>query len=68
MDAFALVNSGINFILYCAMSRQFRTTFAQLFRPQALARWLPVPLRDGVHGGETDANGLTGDKTQMTQV
>ncbi|KAG8298528.1 myosuppressin receptor activity protein [Homalodisca vitripennis] len=39
MDILALINSAINFILYCAMSRQFRTTFSVLFRP----RWLPVP-------------------------
>lgn len=68
MDALALVNSAINFILYCAMSRQFRTTFAQLFRPRLLAKWLPVPLKEAMPLGDTDANGLVGDKTQMTQV
>lgn len=31
MDFMALVNSGINFILYCTMSRQFRQTFKELF-------------------------------------
>ena len=31
MDIAALVNNGINFILYCAMSRQFRQTFLELF-------------------------------------
>lgn len=31
MDIAALVNNGINFILYCAMSLQFRQTFLQLF-------------------------------------
>ncbi|XP_077284094.1 G-protein coupled receptor dmsr-1-like [Arctopsyche grandis] len=61
MDIFALVNSAINFILYCTMSRQFRATFAQLFRP----RWLPVSQNDG--DGDGDANGGA-DKTQMTQV
>ncbi|XP_059225597.1 uncharacterized protein LOC106091488 [Stomoxys calcitrans] len=42
MDILALINSSINFILYCSMSRQFRTTFALLFRPKFLDRWLPV--------------------------
>lgn len=60
MDIFALVNSAINFILYCTMSRQFRATFAQLFRP----RWLPISQHDG--DGD-DVNGAA-DKTQMTQV
>lgn len=32
MDALALLNGAINFILYCSMSRQFRTTFGQLIR------------------------------------
>nr|XP_040569440.1 G-protein coupled receptor dmsr-1-like [Lepeophtheirus salmonis] len=31
MDAMALINSSINFILYCAMSQQFRKTFIQTF-------------------------------------
>ncbi|XP_013407406.1 sex peptide receptor-like [Lingula anatina] len=31
MDIIALTNSGINFILYCTMSKQFRTTFIELF-------------------------------------
>lgn len=31
LDILALINSGINFILYCCMSRLFRTTFAKIF-------------------------------------
>jgi hypothetical protein len=31
MDLLALINSAINFILYCTMSRQFRKTFVKLF-------------------------------------
>ncbi|XP_045501803.1 G-protein coupled receptor dmsr-1-like [Colias croceus] len=34
MDALALLNGAINFILYCAMSKQFRTTFRQIIRAQ----------------------------------
>ena len=30
MDIAALVNNAINFVLYCAMSRQFRQTFVEL--------------------------------------
>src|SRR5690349_21160946 len=33
MDILALINSGINFILYCSMSKQFRDHFARLFIP-----------------------------------
>lgn len=32
MDALALLNGAINFVLYCSMSRQFRTTFGQMIR------------------------------------
>nr|CAD7456137.1 unnamed protein product [Timema tahoe] len=40
MDMLALLNGAINFILYCSMSRQFRTTFGQLFKPRSmLAKW-----------------------------
>ncbi|KAH8366075.1 hypothetical protein KR093_008857, partial [Drosophila rubida] len=42
MDVLALVNSSINFILYCSMSKQFRSTFTLLFRPKFLDKWLPV--------------------------
>merc|ERR1719410_1542852 len=31
MDMMTLVNCMINFILYCTMSRQFRTTFRKIF-------------------------------------
>lgn len=40
MDILALLNSSINFILYCSMSRQFRQTFILLFCPRRLGRCL----------------------------
>ncbi|KAJ4437063.1 hypothetical protein ANN_17198 [Periplaneta americana] len=66
MDILALINSAINFILYCAMSRQFRSTFSILFRPSVLDRWLLVPQ----HNGNGDNNGCTtaNNMTQVTQV
>jgi Serpentine type 7TM GPCR chemoreceptor Srw. len=66
MDILALINSAINFILYCAMSRQFRSTFSALFRPSMLDRWLLVPQ----HNGKGDNNGCTtaNNMTQVTQV
>ncbi|XP_063227091.1 G-protein coupled receptor dmsr-1-like [Bacillus rossius redtenbacheri] len=55
MDILALVNSAVNFILYCSMSRQFRATFSQVFRPRLLRRpAVPPP------SGATN--------TQVTQV
>jgi len=30
LDIIALVNNGINFLLYCTMSKQFRDTFVQV--------------------------------------
>ncbi|XP_023166664.1 sex peptide receptor-like [Drosophila hydei] len=47
MDILALINSSINFILYCSMSRQFRSTFTLLFRPRWLDKWLPLSQHDG---------------------
>jgi hypothetical protein len=49
MDILALINSAINFAIYCAMSRQFRTTFTVLFRP----RWMAVPTVDNGHNNQT---------------
>ncbi|CAH4030595.1 unnamed protein product [Pieris brassicae] len=51
MDALALLNGAINFVLYCSMSRQFRMTFRQLMWRAQLHRW-PPPLpshSDGLH-------------------
>lgn len=42
LDILALINSSVNFILYCTMSRQFRKTFALLFTPRWLKKWAPV--------------------------
>ncbi|XP_049765773.1 G-protein coupled receptor dmsr-1-like [Schistocerca cancellata] len=49
MDALALLNSAVNFILYCSMSRQFRQTFSQLFRPRAFDRWMPIDFTGNGH-------------------
>lgn len=38
MDILALINSAINFILYCIMSRQFRVTFQTVFWPKYFSR------------------------------
>lgn len=38
LDILALINNGINFILYCSMSKQFRDTFVSVFHLDALGR------------------------------
>jgi len=38
LDILALINNGINFILYCSMSKQFRDTFVSVFRLDVVAR------------------------------
>ncbi|KAK3915628.1 Sex peptide receptor [Frankliniella fusca] len=62
MDILALINSAINFMVYCCMSRQFRNTFNQLFRPRLLGTWIAVPQHN-----RHDDNGHTVGVT-MTQV
>ncbi|XP_014203444.1 sex peptide receptor [Copidosoma floridanum] len=65
MDILALINSAINFILYCAMSRQFRQTFNQLFcRWKLFGRWSPVPQHAENNNGHTTNHTVT----QVTQV
>lgn len=65
-DVLALINSAINFILYCTMSRQFRITFKLLFWPRFLNRWLPVSSQEELNRCEMrEANGHT---TTVTQV
>lgn len=44
MDILALVNSAVNFIIYCSMSRQFRDTFAFLFLTRwSKGKWSAIP-------------------------
>lgn len=42
MDLMALVGSAVNFVLYCSMSRQFRSTFTRLAR-----KMLPIGRAQG---------------------
>lgn len=67
MDILALINSAINFILYCAMSLQFRETFKILFRPKILDRWTEVPQNDDNQNG-SGAKDNNGCVTQISQV
>ncbi|XP_034835270.1 G-protein coupled receptor dmsr-1-like [Maniola hyperantus] len=55
MDALALLNGAINFVLYCAMSRQFRMTFRQLMWRAHLHRWPPPQAShsDAVNSAKT---------------
>ncbi|XP_076234851.1 G-protein coupled receptor dmsr-1 [Calliopsis andreniformis] len=48
MDILALLNGAINFILYCSMSRQFRATFGQLFKPKIMKKWQPATQQTDV--------------------
>lgn len=70
MDILALLNSAINFILYCSMSRQFRTTFTVLFRPKFIDKWIPVAQDDEENNlGRTDiGKDNNGHTTVVTQV
>ena len=55
MDILALINNGINFLLYCAMSKQFRETFIRIFlnpvrtrRDKILGKFSLVPQTQNV--------------------
>lgn len=42
MDLLALINNGVNFILYCTMSRQFRKTFQKTFCCNCICFFRPI--------------------------
>ncbi|CAG5125723.1 unnamed protein product [Candidula unifasciata] len=47
LDIMALINNSVNFVLYCTMSKQFRTTFAAIFcpsQPSSRPGWLKMKL------------------------
>jgi hypothetical protein len=68
MDFLALLNSSINFILYCSMSRQFRETFANIFLPKCCLEKASSRSSDGLI--EMDSRGQieTIQDTQMTMT
>ncbi|XP_070508000.1 G-protein coupled receptor dmsr-1-like [Chironomus tepperi] len=70
MDFLALLNSSINFILYCSMSRQFRDAFTKIFLPRCLVR-TQRRIANGNGFAEVDSHGRhveTMHETQMTQL
>ncbi|KAK3101716.1 hypothetical protein FSP39_005785 [Pinctada imbricata] len=63
MDLLVLINSAINFILYCIMSQQFRDTFRSLFSCFVCDI---VPMRN--HGFKQNGLSYSTVKTEVTQV
>ncbi|CAG5132474.1 unnamed protein product [Candidula unifasciata] len=51
MDILVLINSAVNFILYCIMSKQFRDTFINVFFAKCLPRFLHR-LKQHPNGGD----------------
>lgn len=66
-DFLALINSSINFILYCTMSRQFRATFSNIFLPKCLKKFTN---EDRLMEMDSRGNQIETmqDETQMTQL
>ena len=64
MDLLVLINSAINFILYCIMSQQFRDTFINLFLYKGLKNISNIS-HNGRHNGCTSYSTV---KTEATQV
>lgn len=68
MDFLALLNSSINFILYCTMSRQFRDTFTQIFIPRALHRVVAHDATNGAVGGGVRMKKIGGKSAGFTAI
>ncbi|XP_005098320.1 sex peptide receptor [Aplysia californica] len=68
IDMMALTNNSVNFVLYCTMSTQFRTTFAAIFCPQRTGRpkWLKLRLVKSRPGG--GSGGGSGGKNSSIEV
>ncbi|GFR78591.1 FMRFamide receptor [Elysia marginata] len=57
MDILVLINSAVNFILYCIMSQQFRDTFKSLFVAKHLPSFLQRVKHHSNGGGASAAGG-----------
>ena len=67
LDILALINNGINFILYCTMSKQFRDTFVSCFHLESTVQLCSVTIsrffgkRHQSHHGIDNENQLLSD-------
>jgi len=63
-DVLVLVNSAVNFVLYCSMSRQFRRTFGELFiDTTCVGRKKKAPNGQSVQNGTSVSGGGRGAAT-----
>ena len=62
-DIAVLINSGVNFVLYCTMSEQFRDTFAQVFLSRCRCR---NDGHDKINNGSDSSHLSTSKKTRAT--
>lgn len=66
MDLLVLLNSAVNFILYCIMSQQFRDTFRSLFVGKWMCYYKQIRKLNGNHNGYSTAYSTV--KTEATMV
>ncbi|CAG9533382.1 unnamed protein product [Cercopithifilaria johnstoni] len=66
MDFLSLVNSAVNFLIYCIMNKRFRVTFLQLFCSFFANRKLSRIVEDYSHVGY--AYELPGQRSQTEQL
>ncbi|RUS82540.1 hypothetical protein EGW08_009712 [Elysia chlorotica] len=66
MDILVLINSAVNFILYCIMSQQFRNTFKSLFVAKHLPSFLQRVKQHHANGG--GAGGTQGAEYSMVHT
>ena len=57
MDMLALTNCSINFILYCLMSTQFRSTLLSYIRPKA-SRFSSLPQHNNLNKAKKEEVGI----------
>ena len=65
MDTIALFNNGINFVLYCTMSKQFRDTFIKIFIQDFVSGSKRTP---NTTAQTTDAHAMTALRNGATRT
>lgn len=66
MDLLVLLNSAVNFVLYCIMSQQFRDTFRSLFVGKWMCYYKQIRKLNGNHNGYNTSYSTV--KTEATMV
>ena len=69
LNTLIMLSYPFNFVIYCGMSRQFRSTFRAMFCSSRLCVWIGLtPVLEGLNGGYRPTTGLDAEHTNYVSL